>query len=126
MKAVRKITNNNKGLVAFMLVLFFLTAGFAKGVTGKVASHQTKEKEQSSLKYVLSTEEDKESSFSFLDQLGGTDGNDAEVAFFGNYFSSKIFVSTASKAGFAEVALCKDACTVPLYDLYCNWKLAVS
>ncbi|MES2485211.1 MAG: hypothetical protein V4581_04580 [Bacteroidota bacterium] len=109
-----------------MLVLFFLTAGFAKGVAGKVTSHHTKEKEQSLLKYVLSPEEDKESSLSLLDQLSGADDNDVEIAFFGNYFSSKVFIPTASKAGFAPVTLCKDACTVPLYDLYCNWKLAIS
>ena len=126
MKAIRKIVDNNKGLVAFMLVLFFLTAGLAKGSLSKVSSHTAKEKDQSSLKYVLCAENGKESSLSFLDQLKDADGNDSEFAFFRNFISPGVFIAQNSSARFAEVNLCEDAATVPLYDLYCNWKLAVS
>jgi len=127
MKAIRKIADNNKGVVAFMLVLFFLTAGLAKGSVSKVAKLHAKEKDQSASKYVLSAEDDNdESSLSFLDQPNDADGDDLEFTLFTTQILSGFFIAPAPKAGFTQVSLCKDAAAVPLYDLYCNWKLAVS
>ena len=126
MKAIRKITENNKGLVAFLLVFFFLAAALTKGLVSKAASGNANEKSQVSSKCVLGAENDDESSLNFTDQLKDADGDDVECTLNNNQCPPGLIIGQAPKAVFTDVSLCKDTATVPLYDLYCNWKLAIS
>ena len=130
MKAIRKTVNSNKGFITFWLVLFFFTAGFAKSFVSVFPSnHKSGNTAQTfSSKHVLTTASDSDASLSFIDQLKGGDGddNDLEFAFFGNYTFPQFYGPVTAEKNFAEFTPQNTIYSVPLYDLYCNWKFHLS
>jgi hypothetical protein len=121
MKTVRAIINNNKGLVTFMLLLCFLTTGFAKSLSVNAQpSHRGEAKKLSGKQFVNAAYDN--ASQSFLDQFDG-DADDADL-FFHEPFAAQKFtfagvVSTVTKPAYS---LYSENYNVALYDLYCNWK----
>jgi len=128
MNRLRKIVNNNKGVVAFLLVLFFLTAGLSKSLISAISLNAKKETATHNTlsKHALTPADGAESSLSFLDQLKDSDSNDAEFAFFGNY-SNVLFLPTVTKEHkFPKFVAYNTIYSGQLYDLYCNWKFHLS
>jgi hypothetical protein len=127
MKQIRKIVNNYKGLVTFVLVLFFLTTGFAKGLTAKGASHFKKETAlKNASKQNVSQFVEDQSPLSFLDQLNDSDINDGDFVLFNNFDSSFAVAVIGGQANFAGFPPVTKQYTISLYDLYCNWKFHLS
>lgn len=122
MNSIRKIVESNKGLVTFMLVLFFLTAGFAKSLSVKIPVSKGDAK-KSYAKQIVSVENEDESSKSFLSSFPDSDADDADLIFFQNYNTPNFLVAeTAGVKHFTTFALLSQGYDIPLYDLYCNWK----
>lgn len=128
MNRLRKIINNNKGAVAFLLVLFFLTAGLSKSFVSAISLNAKKEGATHGMvsKHTLATANQAGSSLSFLDQLKDTDSNDAEFAFFGNYSNPQFLSVVAKEHKFSGFIAYNNVYSGQLYDLYCNWKFHLS
>ena len=127
MEAIRKMVNSNKGFITFWLVLFFFTAGFAKSFVSVFPSNEKSGTFHTSLsKHVLTTASDDNASLSLIDQLKDSDGNDLEFAFFGNYAFPQFCAPVTAGQNFAEFTSYHKTYSVPLYDLYCNWKFHLS
>jgi hypothetical protein len=121
MRAIRKIVDNNKGLVTFLLVLFFLTTGLAKGFAGKAPSLHKNDKNAVKPELSNVTEAD-DNLLSFLGQFTDGDIDDAAITITDNYAVNKIFACEAATQKFAECNSYKNYYSVALYDLYCNWR----
>jgi len=119
MNTLRNLVNSNKGFVTFSLVLFFLFAGVAKCLAFELPANTAKATKEYS-KQLLSAEDDKEVSLSASFQLLD---DDADFIFYPNYNAPKFLVTTAGnrQTVYEAVALAQGY-TLPLYDLYCNWK----
>ena len=128
MNRLRKIINSNKGLVAFWLVLFFLSAGLSKSFVSAISLHAKKEVAAHSTfsKHALTTAAEDDSSLSFLDQLKDSDSDDVEFAFFGNYYNSPVIPIVANEHKFPQFEAYNNIYSGQLYDLYCNWKFHLS
>lgn len=122
MKAIRKIVNSNKGIISFCLVLFFLTAGFAKSFASGLPFNVKKATRITFVKQVVNQVKQQGSRFSFLDQLKDSDADDFEFALFGNYTAPNSLPVVDTKQKFAEFASYNNIYSNSLYDLYCNWK----
>lgn len=122
MNTISKIVNSNKGFVTFALVLFFLFAGVAKGFSFTLPVHKAKAAKETS-KQFIAAEDDHEASYSAAPQLPDGDADDTSLIFLSNYnFSKFLFTKTSKKQNaYASVALAQGY-SIPLYDLYCNWK----
>ena len=126
MKAIRKIVNSNKGMISFCLVLFFLTAGFAKSFATGLPFKVKKATTTTFVKHVVNQVKEQGSRLSFLDQLKDSDADDFEFAFFGNYTVPNSLPVVDTKQKFAEFASYNNIYSNSLYDLYCNWKFHLS
>jgi len=126
MKAIRKIVNSNKGMISFCLVLFFLTAGFAKSFATGLPFKVKKATTTTFVKHVVNQVKQQGSRLSFLDQLKDSDSDDFEFAFFGNYTAQNLLPVVDTKQKFAEFASYNNIYSNSLYDLYCNWKFHLS
>ena len=128
MNRLRKIINNNKGVVAFLLVLFFLTAGLSKSLISAMSLNAKKETATHNTlsKHALTPADGAESSLSFLDQLKDTDTDDVEFAFFGNYINPSFLPNVAKEHKFPQFVAYNNIYSGQLYDLYCNWKFHLS
>lgn len=123
MKAIRKLIDNNKALFTFGLVFFFLFAGMARSFAATKALHGQVKKEQSGT-YLLDGEGD-DNRFDELKAFD-CDADDLELAFFSEFIPTKFFTTVKPAGTYAHFSACKNSFTVPLYDLFCNWKLHVS
>ena len=128
MNRLRKIINNNKVAVAFLLVLFFLTAGLSKSFVSAISLNIKKETATHNTlsKHALTSTDGEGASLSFLDQLKDTDSNDGEFAFFGNYYNPQFLPVVAKEHKFSEFVAYNNIYSGQLYDLYCNWKFHLS
>ena len=122
MNTLRNLVNSNKGFVTFSLVLFFLFAGVAKCLAFELPANTAKATKEYS-KQLFSAEDDIDASISASFQLLDDDADDADFIFYPNYNAPKFLVTTAGtkQTVYAAVALAQGY-TLPLYDLYCNWK----
>ncbi len=121
MKALRKTVNNNKALFTFGLVLFFLFAGLSKSFAATKSIKFQHKKEQSSGTYMVA-DEDSDSRFDDLKAFD-CDSDDLDFAFFGEITFTNILTPVKQTRTFSSFSGCKSIYTVPLYDLFCNWKL---
>jgi len=128
MNRLRKIINNKKGVVAFLLVLFFLTAGLSKSFVSAISLKAKKEVAEGNTcsKHVLTSLNGAGASLSFLDQLKDTDSDDFEFAFFGNYPNTQLLPTVAKEHKFSGFIAYNTIYPGQLYDLYCNWKFHLS
>lgn len=124
MKAIRKITNSNKALLSFGLVLFFLFAGLSKSLAGTKTTAGVHKKEQTSGTNLLAAENDCD----VQDQLKpfDCDSDDFECTFFGEPVAHRVFTPAMAEKTFVSCNAFKNIYTLPLYDLFCNWKLHIS
>lgn len=120
MKTVRHITINNKGFVALLLLLCFLTTGFAKSLNTTVAAQGTLAKKQPAKQMFGAANED--ASQSFLDTSDG-DADDAHLFFHEPSATQKFsFAAEGSATSLSAALRYSENYNVALYDLYCNWK----
>jgi len=128
MNSLRKNINNNKGLVALLLVLFFLTAGLSKSIASFLSLHSdvVSASHNTAHKQLLSCAGNGSSSFTFLDQLKDTDTDDAEFAFFGHDYTTSFLPSFDKAYKFPQFVAYNNVYSGQLYDLYCNWKFHLS
>jgi hypothetical protein len=121
MKIVKVIIRNNKGLVALMLLLCFLTTGFAKSLNVKLQPSHSGETKKQCGKQVLNAAEENTSQ-SFFDTFD-SDTDDADLFFHEPFplqkFSFAEAISIVTKSAYS---LYSENYNVALYDLYCNWK----
>ena len=127
MKAIRKIVNGNKGFIIFWLVLFFLTAGFAKSLASGLSLKGKSGTGTTFVKHVVNSVKEADSRLNFLDQLkDGSDSDDLEFAFFGTNNAPGILPTVDVKHKFTEFSSYNNIYSNSLYDLYCNWKFHLS
>jgi hypothetical protein len=124
MKGLREIMNRNKGLFAFGLVVFFLFAGMSKSVAATKTTESVTKKEQSAGTNVLIAENDGD--FSDLFKALDCDSDDFEFVLFDEFTNTAFFIAPKVQNASQCICACKDIYTVPLYDLFCNWKLHIS
>lgn len=115
--------NHNKGFFAFGMVLFFLFAGLSKSFAGtkSIKSHTKKEQSVS----VIIAEGD-ETKYDELKAFDYADDFELECTFFGEDAHGGFFEPVEAQKTAPRFTLCKDVYTVPLYDLFCNWKFHLS
>ncbi|MGV3461257.1 MAG: hypothetical protein ACO1N9_12470 [Flavobacterium sp.] len=125
MEAIRKI-KCYKGLMAFMFVVFFFTAGMARNVAFKlnvirnIEAHQ-QVKAPYGKQIVTSDSTPGSTAFSIEDEFKDADADDAEFIFFNDQatdFTQVTFVKTE----YRQLTPHSVAYTDSLYDLFCNWK----
>ena len=125
MKSIRKMINSNKGFAAFLLLFVFLNAGFMKGITGSIAATSQKTetaRHNSTSKFDIVAASEGDSGSGFFDQLKkDIDPDDTDFILFGTIFT-KLFSEVQEQHQFADVTNNPEPYSVPLYDLYCNWK----
>jgi hypothetical protein len=124
MKAIRKITNSNKALMSFGLVLFFLFAGWSKSFASPKTTAGIHKKEVNAGASILAAENDCDAQ----DQLKAfdSDSDDFEYTFFGETVAYRFLSPAGSDKSVSSCNACKNSFTLPLYDLFCNWKLHIS
>ena len=123
MSVIREILNGNKRLFAFWMVLFFLFAGLFKSFAAAKTISSVHKKEQSSGSYVIA--ETDENRFDELKAFD-FDSDDFEFALFGEFTSHKFYTAVKVNKAPAFLITYKNVYTLPLYDLFCNWKLHFS
>jgi hypothetical protein len=125
MKAIREIVNRNKGLFAFGFVLFFLFAGLSKSFAAdsiKVAGKKVQP--QGTCLVVEGKDSAPGDALKAFDC--DADADDFECTFFGEHSHNKLLNTLKAKGRTAGFAAYQTVDTLPLYDLFCNWKLHFS
>lgn len=126
MKAIRTVVNSNKGLFSLWLLLFFLTAATGRNVVPAFQDlHHTEKTHHFKLgKYDVSAAAD-ESDLGSLSPKD-SDVDDVEFTYYTNYSNQKSVVVSVEQHNFAKVTEHASCYSIPLYDLYCNWKFHLS
>lgn len=121
MKGIKKITDCNKALLAFGMVLFFAAAALLKVHSRHAAFHASAAGDSKKEKQLLSVVSDNSVNLAFEKFSDNTDSDDPGIAFVNSRFS---FFSHAFSAGRMFIMPRKHSGTakLPLYDLYCDWK----
>jgi hypothetical protein len=123
MKVIRTILNGNKKLFAFWLVLFFLFAGLTRSfAAAKTTSGIYKKEQTSGSNFIAETDENSYDDLKIFD----LDSDDFEFVLFSDCNTAKFFISVKNNATPLCLVTGKNIYTLPLYDLFCNWKLHLS
>ncbi|KGO94235.1 hypothetical protein [Flavobacterium subsaxonicum] len=127
MNSIRKIAECNKGFITFCLVLFFLTAGFAKSFAAKMPVHFKKETAlKNASKHTIGQLIDADASLNFTDLLKDSDADDAAFVLFGHHNNFIAHNTIYRNVSFSEYSPIAKYYKISLYKLYCNWKFDLS
>lgn len=122
MKILRTVVKKNKGLFSLWLLLSFITAATARNIAPVFQELSATEKAQNlhPSKYSVTAAAD-ESAFNNLSPKD-SDADDIEFICFDDYTNKKSIAFPVNQHDFIEIADFYSGYSIPLYDLYCNWK----
>lgn len=129
MASIRKIKNSTAGIMSFMLVFFFLVSGIARGLSCTAQYSETSKSVlncyKTTTKYASFLSDESNAYQWYAGQLNDSDIDDACFLQPDDTLQNHA-TALVCEYKFAEFVLCSDNFTIPLYDLFCNWKLHIA